>query len=194
MAAPRSRSDLFWTFQGLALQGFGGVLAIVQRELVERKRWISQEQFVEDWAVAQVLPGPNVVNLSLMIGARHFGGTGALAAVAGMLLAPLALVLLLAAAFSAVAENPVVVGAVRGMGVVAAGLNIAAGLRLASALESNVMGRWACWGLAACTLAAVAGMRWPLPWVLLGLGGLATAWAWVQLGRRSAADRPTLDP
>ena len=71
---PETLGALFWSFTWLALQGFGGVLAIVQRELVERRRWLTREQFVEDWAVAQVLPGPNIVNLSLMLGDRFFGG------------------------------------------------------------------------------------------------------------------------
>ena len=93
---PRSKTDLFMSFTWLALQGFGGVLAVVQRELVEKKRWMTREQFVEDWAVAQIMPGPNVVNLSLMIGGRYFGLAGALAGVAGMLTAPLVVVLLLA--------------------------------------------------------------------------------------------------
>lgn len=92
---PRSKTDLFVSFSWLALQGFGGVLAIVQRELVEKKQWMTLEEFVDDWAVAQILPGPNVVNLSLMIGDRYFGMRGALAALAGMLALPLVIVLLL---------------------------------------------------------------------------------------------------
>jgi chromate transporter len=67
---PSSKTDLFYSFSLLALQGFGGVLAVVQRELVEKKKWLTLDEFVEDWAVAQILPGPNVVNLSLMIGDR----------------------------------------------------------------------------------------------------------------------------
>ena len=63
---PRSLADLFFSFTLLALQGFGGVLAIVQRELVEKKKWLTPEQFVEDWAVAQIMPGPNVVNMSII--------------------------------------------------------------------------------------------------------------------------------
>jgi len=74
---PASLRQLFWAFSALALQGFGGVLAVVQRELVERKQWLSQKEFLEDWAVAQILPGPNVVNLSLMWGGRYFGWRGA---------------------------------------------------------------------------------------------------------------------
>ena len=83
---PASLADLFFSFTWLALQGFGGVLAVVQREIVERKRWLTPEEFVEDWAVAQIMPGPNVMNLSMMIGSRYFGLRGALAALAGMLL------------------------------------------------------------------------------------------------------------
>ena len=75
---PASLADLFFSFTWLALQGFGGVLAVIQREMVERKRWLTQEQFLEDWAVAQIMPGPNVVNLSLMVGGRHFGLPGAM--------------------------------------------------------------------------------------------------------------------
>src|SRR5688500_20220627 len=93
LAQPRSLTDLFWSFTLLALQGFGGVLAVVQRELVEKKRWMTREEFVEEWAVAQIMPGPNVVNLSLMIGSRYFGLRGALVGLAGMLAFPLLVVL-----------------------------------------------------------------------------------------------------
>ena len=86
---PESLRDLFLSFTWLALQGFGGVLAVVQREIVEKKRWLTPDEFLEDWAVAQVLPGPNVINLALMIGDRHFGLRGAVTAVAGMLTLPL---------------------------------------------------------------------------------------------------------
>lgn len=182
-AQPCSRLDLFWSFTWLALQGFGGVLAVVQRELVEKKRWMTREQFVEDWAVAQILPGPNVVNLSLMIGGRYFGLSGALAALAGMLAAPLLVVLVLAVAFTAVAGTPAALGALRGMGAVAAGLITATGLKLIGALQGNVMGRIACWGFAAATFVAIGLLRLPLAWVLLGLGSLACLWAWRRLGR-----------
>ena len=82
---PTSNADLFLSFNWLALQGFGGVLAVVQRELVEKKKWLTLEEFVEDWSIAQILPGPNVINLALMIGGKHFGWRGALSALAGVL-------------------------------------------------------------------------------------------------------------
>ena len=173
----------------LALQGFGGVLAVVQRELVEKKRWMTREQFVEEWAVAQIMPGPNVVNLSLMIGGRYFGLGGALAALAGMLAIPLVLVLALAALYSGVADSAVAQGALRGMGAVAAGLVTATGLKLIGALGRNPMGLLVCLGLAALTFVAIALLRWPLIWVLLGIGGSGCVWAWVRLGA-AAASRP----
>ena len=118
--APQSKTDLFVSFTLLALQGFGGVLAVVQRELVDKKQWLTNDEFIEDWAVAQILPGPNVVNLALMIGGRSFGTQGALAALSGLLLAPTVLVLLLAAAVAGVAETTVAQGMLRGMGAVSA--------------------------------------------------------------------------
>lgn len=183
LARPQSLGDLFWSFTKLALQGFGGVVAIVQRELVEKKKWLTREDFLEDWAVAQVLPGPNVVNISLMIGDRYFGWRGALAALAGMLTFPLLIVLALAALFAGVSDSPNIQGALRGMGAVAAGLIAATGLKLMGALMTNVMKAPVCIASAAITFVAIAIFRVPLIWVLLGLGTLACAWAYRQLGR-----------
>ena len=180
---PSSLADLFWSFTLLALQGFGGVLAIVQRELVEKKQWLTPEEFMDDWAVAQILPGPNVVNLSLMIGDRYFGWRGGLVALAGMLAFPLLIVLALAALFAGVSDSPGVQGTLRGMGAVSAGLIAGTGLKLINSLETNVMGALVCWALAAITFAAVAWLHVPLVWVLLGAGTLACGWAHWQLGK-----------
>ena len=183
LARPASRRALFWAFTALALQGFGGVLAIVQRDLVERKRWMTREQFVDDWSVAQILPGANVINLSLMIGDRYFGWTGAAAAVAGMLVAPLLVLLVVVVLFSTVAQTELAQGALRGMGAVAAGLIIATGMKLLGALVKNPMGLWVCAALAALTFVAVALLRWPLVWVLLVLGSAACLWSYHLLGK-----------
>jgi len=188
--APHSRTDLFWSFSWLALQGFGGVLAVVQRELVEKKRWLSREQFVEDWAVAQIMPGPNVVNLGMMIGDRHFGLSGALAALAGLLLFPTMVVLALAVLFATVADNELAQRALRGMGAVAAGLVAATGIKLAGALSRNPMGVPVCATVAALTFIASALMRWPLGWVLLTVGGASCLWAWRCLGAPAQPPEP----
>ena len=178
---PQSLTDLFVSFTLLALQGFGGVVAVVQRELVEKKRWMTREEFIEDWAVAQIMPGPNVVNLSLMIGGRYFGLKGAMAALAGMLTVPLILVLLLALVYAQFADHPGVAGALRGMGAVAAGLIAATGLKLSGALLKNVLGLRLCIAFGVVCFAAIALLRWPLFYVLLGLGSVACTVAYQKL-------------
>jgi chromate transporter len=175
---PRDCADLFWSFTWLALQGFGGVLAVVQRELVEKKRWMTNDEFVEDWAVAQIMPGPNVVNLSIMIGERYFGWRGAVAALAGMLTLPLVLVLAVAVVYAQFASQPAVAGALRGMGAVAAGLIAGMGLKLSSTLRKHPLGLAVCVGLVAVTLIAMAVLRWPLFWTLPSVGLLACVLTW----------------
>lgn len=178
---PQSLSDLFISFTLLALQGFGGVLAIVQHELVEKKRWMTREEFVEEWSVAQIMPGPNVVNLSLMIGARYFGLPGALAALAGMLTVPLVIVLLLTFIYAQFSDNPNLAGALRGMGAVAAGLITAAGLRLLSTLKTNRLGLPISIALAVACFTAIALFRWPLLYVLPSLGLIGCVLAYRKL-------------
>jgi chromate transporter len=170
---PRSLTDLFVSFTVLALQGFGGVLAVAQRELVEKKRWMTQEEFVEEWSVAQIMPGPNIVNLSMMIGSRYFGLPGAMAALAGMLALPLVVVLLLALVYAQFAGHPGVAGALRGMGAVAAGLLIATGLKLIGALKHNPLKPRMCLILGVLCFVMVALLRWPLYYPLFGLGTIA---------------------
>lgn len=184
---PKSLTDLYISFTLLALQGFGGVLAIVQRELVENKRWLTREEFVEDWAVAQIMPGPNVINISLIIGGRYFGLRGAMAALAGMLSAPLVIVLLLAVAYAHLASHPGVAGALRGMGAVAAGLILATGFKLAGALRSSVLGLAMCAVVAIATFVAIALLRWPLYVVLASLGLISCGLAWRALRRGALA-------
>jgi chromate transporter len=175
---PESPKALFFAFNRLALQGFGGVLAIAQVELVERRRWLTKDEFLELLSVAQVLPGPNVVNLALMLGDRHCGPRGAAAALAGLLAVPLVIVLGLAALYAQFAQWPAVAGALRGMGLVAAGLVIATALKLLGTLKRNPMGLAACLGFGALTFGAVALLRWPLVGVIVVVGSLAIACAW----------------
>ena len=181
LSQPGSVRELFFAFNRLALQGFGGVLPVAQRELVERLRWLDKEQFVEMLAISQVLPGPNIVNLALMFGDRFFGIRGALAALAGMLLAPLVIVLVLTALYAQFAAAPMVSGALRGMGAVAAGLVISTALKLLGTLRRNPMGLPLGLAFAALTFAATAWLRVPLVGVIVGLGSLAIAVAWARL-------------
>lgn len=183
---PASKTELFRVFNRLALQGFGGVLAIAQHELVEREQWLTREQFLELLSVAQVLPGPNIVNLAMVLGDRFFGWRGAVVALAGMLVVPAVLVLSLAALYARFASIPAVSGALRGMGAVAAGLVIATALKLLPSLKHNALGVPLAATVVLLTFLAIGVLRWPLVSVVLGLGGAAYAAAWWRLKRRGA--------
>ena len=182
-ARPHSARELFVAFSALALQGFGGVLPVAQRVLVEQRRWLTREQFVETLSLGQVLPGPNIVNMALMIGDRFLGLRGAMAALAGLMCAPLVIVLLLAALYGQLAAIPAVAGALRGMGAVAAGLVIATALKLMPTLHGSALGRPLAFGLVAVSTLAIGWWRVPLVWGVLGRGGLSLAIAAWRIGR-----------
>lgn len=175
---PASPAQLFIAFTLLALQGFGGVLAIAQRVLCEQRRWLTQQEFLEMLSVGQVLPGPNVCNVALMVGDRFFGLRGALAAPAGMMMVPLVLVLSLAALYVNFSDVPQVAGALRGMSAVAAGLIVGTALKLAAGLRHGPLHPAASVSLAVAAFGAIALLRWPLPWVLLALGAAGWLLAW----------------
>lgn len=185
---PRSLADLFFSFTWLALQGFGGVLVVAQQELVERKKWLTPEKFVEDWAVAQIMPGPNVVNLAMMFGARYFGWRGSIAAMSGLILAPLILILLLVTVYSQWSHLALVQGTLRGMGAVAAGLIMAAALKLLPALGHNPMRLWTSALIMLSTLFLIVVLHWPLVWVLALIGSASMAGAWHRL-KQLASDQ-----
>ena len=179
--APRSLIDLFVAFTSLALHGFGGVLPWAQRPLVERRRWLSMEEFTELLAFGQLLPGPNIINLAIIVGDRYFGWRGSVVSVAGLVLMPAVLVLAVGTIYSQVAELALVQKALSGMAAVAAGLVIATALKLAWAQRERW--RWLAFGLA--SFVGLALLRLPLAQVLLVLVPVATWLAWRKEGRSS---------
>lgn len=127
------------------------------------------------------MPGPNVVNMSIIVGGRHFGLPGALAALSGMLLLPLLLILVIAILYAPYADQPHVVNALRAMGAVAAGLILATGIKLLRALKGNPLGwRW-CALLSVLCFSSVALLRLPLVYPLFGLGLVGCALAYRKL-------------
>lgn len=180
---PRSPGELFFAFSRLALQGFGGVLPVAHRELVERRAWVSPEQFVELLAIGQVLPGPNIINMSIILGDRWFGLRGVLAALGGLMAFPLLIVLGLASLYRGFAEYPAVAGALRGMGIVASGLVIATALKLVKTLAKSPFGLAGALALALLSFVLVGLLRWPLVPLVLGLGPLLMGFALWRLSR-----------
>ncbi|QBE65601.1 chromate transporter [Pseudoduganella lutea] len=178
---PRSLTELFIAFTVLALQGFGGVLPVVQREIVERRRWMTHDEFIEEWAVAQTMPGPNVCNLSLVIGSRFFGLRGAAVALLGLLLVPALVVLTLGSIYSHYSDHPRVAGALRGMAAVAAGMIVATGIKLAATLRKHPLPLAVTLSLAALGVIGLVVLRVPMLAALLVLGGTGCVLTWHRL-------------
>jgi chromate transporter len=179
---PGSLRELFVAFTLLGLQGFGGVVVVAQRVLCEDRRWLTRGEFVEMLSVGQVVPGPNVCNVALMLGDRFFGWRGAAAAISGLLAVPFGIALALAAAYAHWAARPEVAGALRGMGFVSAGLILGTAAKLASSLRASPLGVPASVGVGAAAFALVALLRVPIAWALLGAGSVACAVAWRRIG------------
>jgi chromate transporter len=188
--APRGPSDLFLAFSQLSLSGFGGVMPFAYRDLVERRKWIEPREFAGLLAIAQVMPGPTICNLSVMYGQRIAGLAGAGAALAGLVLGPMFLVIALAVLYEHFGTIPAVNEALAGMSAVAIGMITATGVKMGIGLFKRAPRRdgprAAYWSaqrlvqLALCVLAflGVGVMRWPLVTVVIGLAPIAIAIAW----------------
>lgn len=178
---PRSNWDLFWTFNRMALRGFGGVLPVVERSLVHERQWLSPKEFVECLAIAQALPGPNVMNMAVMVGDRYSGLKGSLAAVAGMITIPMLIVLTLTSVYQYYAALAVTQGILRGMTAVSVGLIIGIGLRLAQTQGDYRIG----WIFGLLVFVLIGFLHAPLAVVILGLGLPACLIRWFQIARKS---------
>ncbi len=169
---PGSLWELFVALSLLALQGFGGIIAVAQLELVERRRWLTRDEFLLEWGAAQAMPGPGIVNLCLILGTRYFGVIGAITAVCGLMAAPLCLILALALLYSRFGEDAQVAGALRGMGAVAAGVIAATAIRLMGSLRRHPLGVPACAAVGLLIFVCVAILHLPLAWVLFTVAPL----------------------
>src|SRR5207248_9891745 len=129
-SVPPSLIALFMAFAKMSLAGFGGVLVWARRGLVEQHRWMTAEQFNKTYALCHFLPGPNLVNLSVVFGSRFRGVAGGVAAFAGLVGPPMALVTLLGALYAHFGEIDALRRSLAGVSSAAAGLLISAGVRL----------------------------------------------------------------
>ena len=169
-----TRLALFFAFSRITLSSFGGALFWTRRELVERQRWVTDREFVELLTIGQLLPGPNVLNLTVMVGHRFAGLTGALAAVAGYLGWPCLVVIGMGMLYQHYGALPQVQQALASMSKVAAGLLLATVIKLAMVLPRQ----WRSWLFGTLAFGAVGVMRWPLLWVLSALAPCAVVLAW----------------
>lgn len=162
--------DLFIAFQVCALHAFGGVLPFARRELVEKRHWLTAEEFTETLGLCQFLPGPNISNLSIAVGKRFHGTRGAVAAFVGLYGLSMIIVLGLALIYQRYGQLPSAQGALNGIAAVAAGLILAMAIKMA--IPQLQQRRWLPPLFMAITFLAVGLLRLPL---LLTLPALAFA-------------------
>ena len=184
-SSPSSPSDpsptlleLFVAFALIALCGFGGVLAWSRRMLVEERKWMTADEFNDAYALCQFLPGPNVVNLSVVFGRRIRGLLGAAVASAGLLGPPFVIVSVIGFVYARFGEIAALQRMLIGVAAAAVGLVLGTCAKMALPLLRDRFGIAPLIVLA--TFASVGVLRWPLPWALAVLVPLSIAIAWVR--------------
>jgi len=174
-AAPQvSAGELFFGFLKVGLSGFGGVMPFARRMLVDERAWLTDREFTEVLSLSQFLPGPNIINVSIIVGNRFRGPLGSVIASLGLMLMPFLIVLALAALYARFAAIEAVRGATAGVSSAATGLIVAMGLRMAHPLAGTA------WQVVVIGLGfiALALLRVPLLWALAALAPLSVALAW----------------
>lgn len=128
---------LFTGFFQAGIMGFGGVLPIARRIIVDQRKWMTQAQFNDLFALCQFMPGANIVNFAFAFGARHRGISGSAAAVLGLLAAPMGIVMVLGAAYARWGSLPVARHGLAGLAAAAAGLVLGTALKIATPIFSS---------------------------------------------------------
>jgi chromate transporter len=163
------------TFNHIGLASFGGGLSAWSRQIVvEQRRWMTDEEFLSAMTLCRVLPGANQVNLAVFVGARLRGVLGAIAAITGLLAAPMLIVLGLGTLYVAHRDDSGVQAALRGMTAAAVAMSLSMAYRSGRACIRSPIA----WALFAASLLASAVVRLPLLIVLAVLAPPAMWWAW----------------
>ena len=173
-----SLSELFIAYALISLYGFGGVLAWSRRMMVEERRWLTPEQFNEAYALCSFLPGPNIVNFSVIFGSRVRGPLGGLVALVGLLGPPMALIIVIGTLYAHYGDLPALRRALIGVTAAAAGLIMSTVAKMALPLFRNrAVGGPV---IALATFGAIGIAQWPLPIVLVVVLPISLALAWVR--------------
>ena len=171
-------AELFVAFATISLSGFGGVLAWSRRLMVDERKWLTAEQFNETYALCSFLPGGNIINFSVVFGARFGGVRGAIAAMTGLMAPPLLLILIVAGIYAHYGELPLLRRALTGVAAAAAGLMMATVAKMSRPLFHNraIKGPL----IAVATFVAIGIVHWPLPLVLVVIVPVSIAAAMVR--------------
>jgi chromate transporter len=180
-----TRGQLFLGFFKTGLSGFGGVLPHARRMLVDDRRWLTDPQFTELLSLGQTLPGANVLNMAVIIGARFHGWRGSVIAAFGLMTAPLVIVLSLASLYGHFAQSVRLAQVLAAVAAAAAGLVLATGGRLAAKMARDGGSLLV---LVAAFL-AVFWLRLPLLGILAVLAPISIAFAWHRLRQELQAGK-----
>lgn len=186
-APPSARSDssssdrptlaaIFRAFVGVSVSGFGGALPWARRMLVDKRGWMTAEEFNEAFSLSQFLPGPNTINFAIVFGARFGGAAGAALAVVGLLGPPLIIVTTLAVIYGRYGDVETLNRILTGIGAAAAGMLIAIAAKMIAPLLRKGL-HWAP-AVALVAFVCVALLQYPLPLVFLALAPFSIALAW----------------
>jgi chromate transporter len=168
--------EVFVAFAKCSVAGFGGVLPWARRMIVERKRWMTAQEFNETFSLSQFLPGPNIVNFSVVFGSRFGGAAGAAAALTGLLGPPFVIVTVMAILYSFYGDVAAVSRILAGISSAAVGLLISTVVKMGMPVFRRGL-HWAPL-FALVAFVAVGPLHWPLQWVFLVLAPLSVAAAW----------------
>jgi chromate transporter len=172
--APMTKGALFRCFFWMGVVSFGGVLPFARRALVEKEGWLTADEFNEGLSLGQILPGPNVVNLSIMLGARFHGPLGSLLAFTGLMAAPFVILMLLATFYGAYGQVPAVQHVINGTAAASAGLVVAVGCNMLARQTKS----WSTTGISALSFVGCGVMAYPLLLVLGVLAPISVFLAW----------------
>jgi chromate transporter len=167
--------SLYGVFLRLGLSSFGGgISAWVHREIVDRRRWVTEEEFMSGFALAQILPGVNSTNLTIYVGQHLRGAVGAAVALAGLLSGPFVVVIAAGILYRNLLGIPGFKPAMAGIAAVAVGMLLRLGIVFARRVKRRLVPA----AVMAATFVAVGILQWPLVAVVLALAPLSIAAAW----------------
>jgi chromate transporter len=185
-AIPPALGQLLWLWLVIGAQSFGGgnaTLYLIRRAVVERRGWLADEEFMRYWAICQIVPGINLLCITILIGWRMRGAIGIVLSLLGLLLPSVTITVLLAASYASVRDLPLVQAALHGVLPATIGMGLLMSITMARPPLAGSRREGRASLLLSCALLAggvllYALLRPPVLTMLWAGGGISAAAAW----------------